>query len=157
MKNIVKLLIVFIALITLVNCAWVDSETIIRKDKNGKVIESFYTRKVTGFSSDKESAQTWSSSDQIARTKISNNVIYGKVVYLKIQNTTKNYTAQILNPPFKGLELGPGEISDQIKPFPVGLYPLTYHWCNIGSNTCDTKTVNIHIGENRTKPITIGW
>ena len=133
---------------------WVNSETKIIKDSEGKITGSQYTRKVTGFSyNDPETAQTWSYADSYARN--SGTTANQKFITLPVKNVTEKYSVRIISSPFNGIELGPNERSDKNFPVPIGTLPITFEWYNIGNSDRGTKTMYVYINKDRTKPITI--
>jgi hypothetical protein len=136
---------------------WINANTTIVKNEKGEVIRSEYTRTVKGFSNnDPETASLWASADRRARTTNQECLTKAVTIDLPIRNTTKDYAVVVNSPPFSGLQIGPGDVSDYSAPIPIGVYPLSYTWYRIGSDSHGTKTVYINVPENRTRPITIG-
>jgi hypothetical protein len=163
MKNKTIAFVLFGLIIILNGCAlftpptWVNANTTIVKNEKGEIIKSEYTRTVRGFSNnDPETASLWANADRRARATNQEDLTKNRTVDLPIRNTTKDYAVIVNSPPFHGLQLGPGDMSNYSVPIPVGVYPLTYTWYKIGSDSHGTKTVYINIAENRTRPITIG-
>lgn len=59
--------VVAVVAVSMTGCAWVNSSTVFKMDSTGNLVQSEYSRKVTGFSADKESSETWAFSDQQVR------------------------------------------------------------------------------------------
>ncbi|MCG2701070.1 hypothetical protein L6267_02805 [Candidatus Parcubacteria bacterium] len=166
-KYIVLLLTISLAMVWLSGCAlftpppYINQTMEIEKNANGDVVKSKYHRTVKGLAyEDPETViLEWADAEKMARNSKDNaeyqTSYQQKCVYLKIRNSTKNYSVIIRSEPFKGLELGPGEVSKTKKRFTTGTYPLTFHWYRLGEESEGEKTVNISIYENRREPITI--
>lgn len=73
--------------------------------------------------------------------------------YLKAVNKSSKYAITMNNGPFAGVTLGPGEKTKDRRPFPMGIFQLSYKWYNVQGNNKGINNRNIMVGEKRTNPI----
>jgi hypothetical protein len=126
MKRGYSFLAVLVIFSLVSGCAWVTSDTVITKDKEGKVVESKYSRNIKGFSHDPETAYSWARADKTARA---NNGGAGSVQsstsekgIVVVMKNKSSFPVQIASGEFAGLVLDPGETSDYERVVPFGAY-----------------------------------